>query len=53
MVEFSGKPNILNVFRRRLILASVQEKTMDGISQARGFLLGKKKNCRMKKDYSF
>lgn len=48
LVEFSGKPTLLNMFRRRLILALVQEKTVDGISQASGFLLGEKNELRGK-----
>lgn len=48
LVEFSGKLNILNIFRKKLKLASVQEKTTDGISQARGFLLGEKNKLQDK-----
>lgn len=48
LVEFSGKPNILSMFRKKLKLASVQEKTMDGISQARGLLLGEKNELQDK-----
>jgi len=36
------------MFRSRLKVASVQEKTMDGICQARGFLLGEKNQLQDK-----